>query len=257
MNLLEELLDRARRHRRLVWASVLLPVALAAVLSLILPRYYRGQVSMLPVNSRLGDMGRFTADEIAELYSAFGGGDDLDRIHATAQSENLFRRIIDSFQLVQVYDLEGKGAQAAELAVRRLRKLTDISRTGDGALRIRAWDRGARRAADIANAFVAEINRMHQDLHRNFYATTAASMRKALEGRADSTEADLYQKNIAGLTLAAENPPPAVLVVEDAVAAAKPDRPRFWLNVVATLLVSLFVAAGGLMLFAAPRQSAS
>jgi capsular polysaccharide biosynthesis protein len=256
MNLLEELLDRARRYRRFVWASILLPVVVAAVLSLVLPRYYRGQASALPVNSRLSDKGRFTADEIAELYSAFGGGDDLDRIHATAQSENLFRKITDSFQLVKVYELEHKGAQAVEAAVKRLRKLTDISRTADGALRIRAWDKDAQRAANIANAFIAEINRVHQDLHRNFYAATAASLRKALEATPDSIDEDIYRRNLAGLTLAAENPPPAVLVVEDAVAAAKPDRPRFWLNLVATLLVSIFVAAGGLMLFTSPRQSA-
>lgn len=257
MNLLEELLDRARRYRRFVWAAILLPVVVAAVLSLVLPRYYRGQVSALPVNSRLSDKGRFTGDEIAELYSAFGGGDDLDRIHATAQSENLFRRITDSFELVKVYQLEYKGAQAVEAAVRRLRRLTDITRTTDGALRIRAWDRDAQRAADIANAFITGINRTHQDLHRNFYAATAAAMRKALEGQADSIDTELYRRNITGLTLAAENPPPAILVVEDAVPATKPDRPRFWLNVIATLLVSMFIAAGGLVLFPAPRQSAS
>ena len=256
MNLLEELLDRARRYRRLVWASVLLPVLIAAVLSLVLPPYYRGQASVLPVNSRLSDKGRFTADEIAELYSTFGGGDDLDRVHATAQSENLFRRIIDSFRLVQVYALERKGAAAMELAVKRLRKHTDIGRTEDGALRIRVWDRDAQRAADIANAFVWEINAVHQGLHRKFYAATAASMRKAFEEQADSADSDLYRRNIAGLALAAQHPPPAVLVVEDAVAAAKPDRPRFWLNIIATLLVSVFIAAGGLMLASAPRQSA-
>jgi uncharacterized protein involved in exopolysaccharide biosynthesis len=256
MNLLEELLDRARHHRRFVWLTILLPLAVAVVLSLVLPAYYRGQASVLPVNSRLGDKGRFTGDEIAELYSAFGGGDDLDRIHATAQSENLFRKIADSFQLVRLYQLEHKGAQSMEAAVRKLRRLTDISRTADGALRIRAWDKDPQRAAGIANAIVAEINRVHQDLHRNFYASTAASLRKALEGKGDTADSELYQRNIVGLTLAAENPPPAVLVVEDAVVTAKPDRPRLWLNAGATLLVSLFVAAAGLALMTSPRQVA-
>jgi capsular polysaccharide biosynthesis protein len=256
MNLLEELLDRARRYRRFVWTAILLPVAVAAILSLVLPPYYRGQASVLPVNSRLGDKGRFTGDEIAELYSAFGSGDDLDRIHATAQSENLFRKLTDSFQLVTVYNLQHKGPQAAEVAVKRLRKLTEIGRTADGALRIRAWDKDAGRAASIANAFVSEINRVHQDLHRNFYAATAESLRKSLEAQGDSIDTEIYQRNITGLSLAAQHPPPAVLVVEDAFAAAKPDRPRFWLNVVATFLVSVFVAATSLALFTSPRQSA-
>jgi capsular polysaccharide biosynthesis protein len=256
MNLLEELIGRARRYRRFVWTAILLPVAVAAILSLVLPPYYRGQASMLPVNSRLGDKARFTGDEIAELYSAFGGGDDLDRIHATAQSENLFRKLADSFNLVSVYDLQRKGPQAQEAAIKRLRKLTDINRTPDGALRIRAWDRDARRAAAIANAFVSEINRVHQDLHRNFYAATAESLRKSLEAQGDSIDSEIYQRNITGLSLAAQHPPPAVLVVEDAVAAAKPDRPKFWLNVLATFLVSVFVAACGLALFNPSRQSA-
>jgi capsular polysaccharide biosynthesis protein len=141
--------------------------------------------------------------------------------------------------------------------VKRLRKLTDINRTPDGALRIRAWDRDAKRAAAIANAFVSEINRVHQDLHRNFYAATAESLRKSLEAQGDSIDSEIYQRNITGLSLAARNPPPAVLVVEDAVAAAKPDRPKFWLNVLATFLVSVFVATASLALFTPPRQSAS
>jgi hypothetical protein len=262
MSLLDELLARCNRHRRFLILCTLAPTLLAGILSILLPKYFRAQTRVLPVNSRLSDKARFSGEEISELYSAFGSGDDLDRIYAAARSETVSRKMVDSFQLVDRYGLSGKGAAATELAILKLQKRTDIRKTEYGELQVRAWDKDPGVAAALANAMIGEVERMHHDLYRSFYAGTVASMKQALD-RVTVTEdslpdasLDIYRKSIAEFSIAMQHPPPAVMLIEKAIPAARADRPRIWLNLSATFLVSLFAAVFSVLLFTKSASSA-
>jgi hypothetical protein len=206
----------------------------------------------------LSDKARFDGEEIAELYSAFGSGDDLDRIYATARSETVFRKMADSFRLVDRYSLGGKGKAATEFAVRRLQKLADIRKTEYGELQVRIWDRDPFIAASMTNAVIGEVERLHQDLYRSFYAGTVRSLQLEMDrmsSAGDSLAAgstDLYQKSIEGFHMAMQHPPPAVMVIETAIPAVIPDRPKIWLNLAVTLLVSLFASVSAVLLFTRP-----
>jgi uncharacterized protein involved in exopolysaccharide biosynthesis len=258
MGLLDEIFFRCRRHLRFLLLCILLPTLLAAVLSLLLPKYYLSQTSVLPVNSRLSDKARFTGEEIAELYSAFGNGDDLDRIFAAARSEDVYRRLTDSFRLVEHYRLTEKGSEAPEMAARRLRKQSEIRKSEYGEMQVRVWDRDPVLAASMSNAIVAEVERMHQDLYRSFYAGSLVSLQRAHtlhttsgDSLAEASE-DIYRKNITDFSMAMNHPPPAVMVIEKAIPAVKADRPKLWLNLAATFLVSLFAAVTAILLFTKP-----
>lgn len=263
MGLLDELLFRCRKYLRFLLLCTLLPTLLAGILSLLLPKYYLSRTSVLPVNSRLSDKARFAGEEIAELYSAFGTGDDLDRIFAAAQSADVYRKLSDSFRLVDHYQLGSKGRQAPELAVRRLRKQSDIRKSEYGEMQVRVWDRDPALAASMANALVSEVERMHHDLYRSFYAGSVASLEREWAQRiakGDSLtgeEAALYRKSITDFSMAMNHPPPALMVIEKALPAVKADRPKLWLNLAATFLVSLFAAVAAVLLLTKPLTAES
>jgi capsular polysaccharide biosynthesis protein len=263
MGLLDEIFFRCRKHLRFLLLCTLLPTLLAGLLSLLLPKYYLAQTSVLPVNSRLSDKARFTGEEIAELYSAFGNGDDLDRIFAAAQSADVYRKLTDSFRLVDHYRLQAKGKAAPELAAKALRKQSEIRKSEYGEMQVRVWDRDPQIAASMANAIVSEVERMHHALYRSFYAGSLASLQRERTLRlanADSLSEsmdELYQKNIADFSMAMNHPPPAVMVIEQAIPPVKADRPKLWLNLAATFLVSCFAAVAAILLFTKPLTTES
>ncbi|NDC77534.1 MAG: hypothetical protein EBZ67_06650 [Chitinophagia bacterium] len=258
MSLIHELLPTLRRNTRFLTAFVALPTLAALVTSLLIPREYLSKASVLPANSRFSDKSRYTAEEITELYSVFSSGDDLDRLYATARSWPVMTRIIDSFGLVQHYRIKKDDERGRENALRMFRKNCGIFKTEYGEMHIKVWDRDRKLAADIANAMVAQTEKAHQDMYRDYYATSLRKLELAY-AQLQASEAgvsgpdsagarrdppahqlDYYRRAMTDLRMALLNPPPALVVLEKAIPSVKADRPNIVVNVVATFLISLF-----------------
>lgn len=272
MTLMDELIARFRKHTRFLVLIVLLPVLTALILSVVLPKKYVSRSSILPVNSRLTDKGRFSGDEIAELYSAYGSGDDLDRLYATARSNSVMLKIVDSFNLSGYYKLKQKKNYAREAAARKLASESDIRKTEYGELQIRVWDKDSVMAASLCNAIVDRMDKVHKEMYLDFYAGTLQKLEQTYaqklsmarsvgtdQGKTDSSlllseELSYYRKSIADFRMAMQNPPPTLMVLEKAYPQVKPDKPRLLLNVLAAFLVSLFTGVAAILLFTGTKN---
>jgi len=275
MTLFDEIFTQCRRHSKFLMLIVLLPVLTAVILSLVLPKEYLSKSSILPVNSRLSDKARYSSDEIAELYSAFGNGEDLDRLYATARSGSLIMKMVDSFNLTGYYRLQHKKAYAAEAAAKELSSSIDIRKTEYGELQIRVWDKEPQMASYICNAIVDRIDKIHKELYLDFYAGSVKRMEQiysqklSLARAADSSlnkndstlllgdELAAYRKSIADFRMAMQNPPPTLMVLEKAYPSVKPDKPKLLLNVVLTFLLSLFTGIAAVLFFASDKNRES
>ena len=267
MTLMDELITRFRKHTRFLVLIVSLPVLTALILSIVLPKKYVSRSSILPVNSRLTDKGRFSGDEIAELYSAYGSGDDLDRLFATARSNSVMLKIVDSFNLAGYYKLKQNKNYAREAAAKKLVSESDIRKTEYGELQISVWDKDSVMAASLCNAIVDRVDKVHKEMYFDFYAGTLQKLEHTYaqklalarsvgtdQERIDSSlllseELSYYRKSIADFRMAMQNPPPTLMVLEKAYPQGKPDKPRLWMNVLATFLVSLFTGVAAILLF--------
>ncbi len=275
MSLFDEIFSRFRKHSRFLLIIVLLPVLTAIILSLVLPKEYLSKSSILPVNSRLSDKARYSSDEIAELYSTFGNGEDLDRLYATSRSGSVIMKIVDSFNLTGYYRLQHKKTFAVEAAAKELSSSVDIRKTEYGELQIRVWDKEPQMASYICNAIVDRIDKIQQELYLDFYAASLQKMEQIYSQKlssaraADSTlekndstlllgdELAAYRKSIADFRMAMQNPPPTLMVLEKAYPSVKPDRPKLLLNVVLTFLVSLFTGTAAILFFANDKNRES
>jgi len=186
MTLLDEIITRIRKHGKYLALIIILPTVTALILSLLLPKKYVSQSSILPVNSRLSDKARFSGDEIAELYSAFGTGDDLDRLFATARSNSVMLKIVDSFNLPGYYKLLHKKLFAREAAAKELIAASDIRKTEYGELQIRVWDKDSQMAANICNAMVDRVDKIHKELYYDFYAGSLQKLEQIYNQRLSS-----------------------------------------------------------------------
>lgn len=272
MTVLDDLFMQISNRKRFMALIILLPTLTALILSLVLPKTYLSQASILPVNSRLSDKARFSSEEIAELYSAFGNGDDLDRLFAAARSASVLMKMVDSFQLVNHYQLSHKKESAREAAVKKLKSSSEIRKTEYGEIQIRVWDTDRQLAADICNAIVEQVDKIHRDLYTTFYARSLNALESeyaeklliANDSAQDKISANpaplfaeelsYYRKSIADNRIALQNPPPSLMVLEKAYVSVKPDKPDLLMNVLVTFLVSAFTGLAAILLLPAGNK---
>jgi tyrosine-protein kinase Etk/Wzc len=113
-----------------------------------------------------------------------GGGTSRDVFMAILKSRTMAQDLVDRFKLKEYY-----GAKYTEAAINGLRGATEVSVSKDWVITIKVEDKDPKLAADIANAYVTNLDRMFGKL-----GTTDGSRQRAfIEGRLEKTEKPLRQ----------------------------------------------------------------
>lgn len=186
VNLLEYLLVLVRA-KRLIGGLTLAGFLLSCLVVLLLPAVYTATARILPPEGQSGLPSRLS--EYSGLAALAGipleGGNSADLYVGMLASRTLADGIIDKFELQKVYGLNSR-----TLVRERLAEQVDISAgRDDHIIAIRVEDRDPRRAADMANAFVAEL----KDLNVKINLSRAGRERQFLEERLQTVKADLQK----------------------------------------------------------------
>lgn len=153
--------DMMARRRGLVFAIVLLITIGAVIVSLVLPSWYSSEVLLLPPKD-LGSSVPAGLSQMADIVSMTEGltlpmmvtpSDVYARI---LTSRTLSERIIDRFDLAARYETESH--IDTYLA---LKSHTSFEVTDEGLLSVAVEDREPQMAADIANAYIEELNKLN------------------------------------------------------------------------------------------------
>lgn len=152
------------RRWRLILFLTITGAAAAYIASLLSPKLYLGQATALPANTALSDKARIFNSNIEGLYSELGSPDDLDRIEGTAQLDTVFLAAAKATNLLRHYGLDSSLIDGLERAALRLRKSSNIARTGYGGLQIKVWDKDPAMVATLANALLQTLNDIHSRL---------------------------------------------------------------------------------------------
>lgn len=163
----------------------------ALVLSFVLPVRYQSEARLLPSNSDAGGgkllkmLGGMADAAIMAGYtgSDAGGGADAGRFIGILRSRTVADHIIDQFGLMKVY-----GTSKREIARDRLQQHTTIvEERKSGQIVLDVTDHDAKRAAEIVQAYINELNTLNAKLD-----TTAAHVeREFLEQRIKEVGAEL------------------------------------------------------------------
>jgi len=159
------ILRSAIMHRRLIIINVFVVTVLAVVISLILPKWYRATVVILPPEK---------TESLADLAISMGlqsvalgaGGFALpmmaspsDLLASIAESRTVAERVVDSLNLVEVFE-----SISRESAIGTVRYRMDVHVRAEGIIEISYISKDRERAAVVANLIAAEldeINRLH------------------------------------------------------------------------------------------------
>lgn len=236
------------------WKQILLvplfSLVTVGIITFLKPKQYLSVATAIPASSYTADKGHVFNDRIQALYSAFGTADDLDRIIGTADLDTVYTAVAGNFNLYDHYKTKETGPAAVRKAASLLRKNTRVIKSTHGELKVKVWDTDPDLAPQLANAIVDQLQRMHQDLQASGNKATLEGLlksKKRLQQEADTTafSADLanrirlYDNYITEYQLILDARLPVLLVVERAVAASWPDRPKRFQVLTATAVLSI------------------
>jgi capsular polysaccharide biosynthesis protein len=270
------LLDIVALVKKWLWhiiAIVGICTAAAIAVAYMLPKQYKAQSTILASNTVLTDKSRFFNANIQYLYSALGGGSDLDRIYATASLDTTYKFLIDSFNLVQYFKMGGDPQQARNKTIKLLQKKIELSKTENGELKITFWDKDKNLAASLVNVMVSKVHEMDrqtlnlanrealEQMQRAFAKTeadylalndsikargidpaSAAGKIADTRKRAMEQRMEQFQQQIGELDFVANANTASLVVIEKAYPPAIHDKPRKMKIAITALLLSTVFA---------------
>lgn len=234
-----------------ILSVVIISVVVVGVLVFLKPVQYLSTTTALPASAYASDKSAIFNENIQALYDALGGADDLDRVLGTADLDTVYAAVADQFNLWDHYKIKGDQDKWRYKATNCLRKNSKVYKTEYGDLKVKVWDTDKNLAPQLANAIMAQLQLIHQNLHSVSNEATLVGLKTGkikLLAQMDSSVTDHstaklrleeYDKLISQYQLMIDTKPPVLIVVEKAGPSIWPNRPRRKMILAATALLSL------------------
>ena len=178
------------RQRMLIVGITALAAVLSIVISLILTDSFKAQTRLLlPARGSSGLLSGAILGALPSSASSFLGGitGDYLRYLSILDSRTVKENVATHFNLVEVYDVADSKAPlhaALEVLDGNIEFVVDEEYNH---LSVQVYDQDPQRAADMANFFVEELQRMNAELA----SQSAGAFRRYVEQRYENTETEL------------------------------------------------------------------
>jgi hypothetical protein len=258
---------------RPIIAIVGISTGLAIGIAYLIPKKYKAQATLLPINTVFTDKSRFFNDNIESLYSTLGGGGDLDRLYATASLDTVYKFLIDTFGLVKYFKIDGEPLLARNKTIKILQKKIELAKTENGELKIIFWDKDKLLAAQLVNTMVEKVHNLDRHTLNLANYETLNQMQRAfarseqeylalndsikargidpasapgkiaeMRKRAMEQRMEQFQKQIGELDFVVNAGTASLVVTEKAYPPAIHDKPRKMKIAIAAFLLSIVFA---------------
>ena len=173
------------KHKKLVLGLPLLAAIITGGITLLMPNWYTATTKLLPPQQSqsnavaiLGQLGALSGG----ASSALGLKNPSDIFVAMLKSRTVADAIIDRFKLKELYD-----QKYLQDARKTLANNVNISAARDGVITVEVDDKSPKRAADMANAYVEEL----EDLTRRLAVGEAGQRRLFFDQQLKQAKDDL------------------------------------------------------------------
>ena len=179
------------KHGKLLLGGPVAAALIATVVVLLIPNMYTATARILPPQQQQSAAAALLG-QLTGLAAASGGSLALrsqgDMFVAMLKSRTVADNLVQQFDLRSVY-----GEDTVTDARKRLAGRTDVSNGRDGVIKIDVEDRDPKRAADLANAYVAEL----ENLTLKLTVSEAGQRRLFFEKQLLKAKSDLTQAEVA------------------------------------------------------------
>lgn len=157
--------DVLLKNTKRILLFVLLATAAGTLIAFLIPKQYAATATLLAGNSLMADKTVIFSENRLSPVSNLGSAEDIDRVTSVATLDTVFKIMVDSFHLVEHYNIQNKGDSARYEALVKLKeKRCSIRRTDEKQIKIDVWDTNKQMAIDMANAIAAIAQRMNQEI---------------------------------------------------------------------------------------------
>jgi uncharacterized protein involved in exopolysaccharide biosynthesis len=177
---------------RFIAINITIVTALAVILSLLLPKWYKATASILPPKDQgsLNLLGQATSllrglGSISRV-GGIGQGGEAYNYFAVLRSRSVLEDVVRKFNLIDLYGITDS---SMEKAVKELQDNASFEYQDDDYITIQVYDRDPQRAAAIANYFVDLLNRRSIELGTHEARSTREFIEKRLEQTRDTLRA--------------------------------------------------------------------
>ena len=139
------------RWRKILISATIIAAVLSIILALSLPVYYKSDTVFYAASPDLGKPEKIFGFTSTDMQY-FGTDDDVDRILSMSSSTDLQDFLIDSFQLMEYYDISPDQRAARTSTRKELADDLNIMKTEEGAIQLSMVHQDPEKAADIALA---------------------------------------------------------------------------------------------------------
>jgi uncharacterized protein involved in exopolysaccharide biosynthesis len=172
-----DLVGVVRSRARFLALNVAGTTIVALAVSLILPKWYQASAVLLPpAEEESGSILSSLLPKGLGVVRGPGISTPADLYVAVLKSRTVGDRLVERFDLVRRY-----GAKDWERALRALADHARFSEGDEGTITIRVEDRDPRVAAEMANAYVEELDRFNRETRTTAGKRTRAFIEKRLE----------------------------------------------------------------------------
>lgn len=196
------------RHKKMITSITLGAALIALVVSTMLPSVFVATARILPPHQRestaiamLGNFAGAAGPGSAAVGQALGLRNPNDLFAGILKSRTIADRLIEKFSLKDLY----RSATMVD-ARRELAERSRISAGRDGLIAIAVEDTDPRRASEIANGYVSELDRLMQSLaiteaaqRRLFFEKQLAKAREQLVGAEITLRRSIEAKGLVGI----------------------------------------------------------
>ncbi len=194
-----DLLILIARWRKLFIINFLVVTVLASALVFMLPVWYRATTVILPPAGSGGGLPSFLSKDLVGVAANFGLEMPTEDIYQTIlESRTLKERIIERFHLREVYKLKEDGKP--EDLLKSFEAHYTIHTREDLAIEVSFDDQDTKRASDISNACVAELDNYYREITGKSARTNRIFIGKRLQQINDTLS--ILQDSIAKFQLA-------------------------------------------------------
>ena len=185
INLVDFLYVIMRRRKFLVWFVGIVTLLTLIVMFAFVTRYYEGKTTVMPSKQK----SQFSASSLMKNVLPFAGfgttksSEDLALFTTILNSRNSYDRVIEKFNLMDVYDI-----RVSEDAAKKLSERVEFSsNSDDNALEIKVFDPDSSRAKAMAGYFVTVLN----DIYIQMNSREARNNREFIQRRYEQLLLDL------------------------------------------------------------------
>lgn len=174
------------KRKGLLALIVGMAMAASVAVSLYLPKIYASTTSLLPPQDNssggLGMIAQLPGGLSGLAGGLLGGESTADLWVGILKSQTVLDAIVERLDLMRIYE-----AKTFEGARNTLRGSAQIKKSKEGILSITVEDKDPNRAAQLAAAFVEELDRVNKSI----VMTSGGRMRTFVEGRLDDVKVSL------------------------------------------------------------------